>query len=125
MAGCSHQDDSFAESARRLRNAAVKRCPSPPFIGALAAKSLIAKDTTAQEVVALLADRADALELELEIDRVVGIALRIVDPVPRDQAEGHAAAVVLEAEEAFERARLGAVRIGRQRERIVQRVVPA
>src|SRR5262249_24548284 len=73
----------------------------------------IAKNTTPQEVVGFLADRADALEFELEIDAVAGLAGRVAHVLPQEDAPGEAAVVVLDAEQAFERVV------------VAQRVVPA
>src|SRR3569623_1407862 len=66
------------------------------------AGSAIAKDSTPQEVVRLLADRADTLEFQLEIQGVGGIAGDVVHVVPGQDAPGRAAVVVLHAEEAFQ-----------------------
>ena len=62
------------------------------------------QDSTAQEIIGLLPDRSHALELELEIDGIVDIALNVMDPVPRQHAERDAAGVVLDADETLERA---------------------
>src|SRR5690606_8587347 len=89
------------------------------------AASLIAEDTTAQESVGLLADRADALELQFEIERGVVVAFDVVDPAARDQSPGDAAGVVLDAEEALEAAAAVPARVDRRGARVVQGVVLA
>src|SRR5262245_774336 len=62
----------------------------------------IAKDTMLEEGVRRRADAREAVQLELEEDRALGIAAACAHVAARDDAHGPAAASVLEAQEALE-----------------------
>src|SRR5690606_42009324 len=59
--------------------------------------AVVAENSTAQAAGCLGAGRPQALEFDLELDRVVQVALEIADVAARHQAGGHAAAVPLDA----------------------------
>src|SRR5690606_23711456 len=75
--------------------------------------ALVAEDSTRQQLLGPASDRAQALEFQLHVHRIVLLALAVADVVAAEQAQRVAAALVLEAGEGLD----GGL--------VAQRVVPA